>query len=71
MYDGPRLWSGVANQGGAVFGRKKRRNIAKQTEIQRRQAEAQGLVVSPYPEGSLGDRLYKHKAAKKAAPEQQ
>ncbi|WP_410639346.1 hypothetical protein [Amycolatopsis sp. lyj-346] len=54
-----------------MFGRKKRRNIAKQTEIQRRQAEAQGLVVSPYPEGSLGDRLYKHKAAKKAAPEQQ
>ncbi|WP_284746466.1 hypothetical protein [Amycolatopsis sp. RTGN1] len=55
-----------------MFGRKKRRNIAKQTEIQRRQAEAQGLVVSPYPEGSLGDRLYKRKAAKAAGePTQQ
>ncbi|MEV6879772.1 hypothetical protein [Amycolatopsis sp. NPDC051128] len=64
------LWSGVVDQGGAVFGRKKRRNIAKQTEIQRRQAEAQGLVVSKYPEGSLGDRLHKRKA-KKAAEQQQ
>lgn len=49
-----------------MFGRKKRRNIAKQTEIQRRQAEAQGIVVSKYPEGSLGDRLHKRKARKAA-----
>jgi hypothetical protein len=49
-----------------VFGRKKRRNIAKQTEIQRRQAEAQGIVVSKYPEGSLGDLLHKRKARKAA-----
>lgn len=49
-----------------MFGQKTRRNIAKQTEIQRRQAEAQGLVVSKYPEGSLGDRLHKRKVRKAA-----
>ena len=49
-----------------MFGRKKRRNIAKQTEIQRRRAEAEGLVVSPYPEGSLGDRLYKRRSRRAA-----
>ncbi|GAB3154342.1 hypothetical protein GCM10027258_58050 [Amycolatopsis stemonae] len=55
-----------------MFGRKKRRNIAKQTEIARKQAEAQGLVVSKHPEGSLGDRLHKRRVRKAAeAAEQQ
>lgn len=47
-----------------MFGRKKRRNIKKQTEIMRLQAQQQGLVVSPHPEGSLGDWLYKRKVRK-------
>ncbi len=48
-----------------MFGRKKRRNIAKQTEIMRAQAKAEGLAISPYPEGSLGDVLWKRRQARK------
>ncbi|MGW3992234.1 hypothetical protein ACWEF6_01985 [Amycolatopsis sp. NPDC004772] len=47
-----------------MFGRKKRRNIAIQTHVMVEQARAQGLPVSGYRPGSLGDRLYQRKLRK-------